>query len=71
MGSSRIHEASRKEIQTVGVILMASEDVKAEDEVTLVLYDKDGKVKQTCSSKKKRTKLERFANLIRFVFEKW
>jgi len=52
--------------------MSSKESVKTEDEVTLILYDKEGKVKQISSSKKKKkTRLERFVNLIRKVIEKW
>jgi len=50
---------------------MSDESVKTEDEVTLVLYDKNGKVKQTSKTQKKRTKMEKFINLIQKVLEKW
>lgn len=50
---------------------MGTEQVGAQDEVSLILYDKDGKIKQISQSKKRKTKLESFINLIRTVIEKW
>jgi len=50
---------------------MGDEAVKAKDEVQLVLYDKDGKVKQTSSSKKPISKLERYIIILKKVIDKW
>lgn len=50
---------------------MASEKVRTEDEVTLVLYDKDGNIKQTSHSKRPRTFLELFLSIIEKVIEHW
>jgi len=41
---------------------MGDESVKTKDEITLVLYDKDGKVKQIIQ--KKQSKWKRFLKLI-------
>jgi len=50
---------------------MSNESVKTKDEVSLTLYDKDGKVKQTSTSKKRISKLERFVRILQKVIEKW
>lgn len=51
---------------------MTDESVKVEDEVKLILYDKDGKVKQTFTSQKRSSsKLERFMRFLEKVLEKW
>ena len=48
---------------------MTDESVKTKDELSLTLYDKDGKIKQT--SKKRISKLEKFIRALQKVLEKW
>jgi len=52
---------------------MADEGVKTKDEVSLVLYDKNGKVKQTSvlQKGKQSSKLELLLKFIGKVLEKW
>lgn len=47
------------------------EKMRSEDQVSCVLYDKDGNVKETSKSKKNVSRLEKLIKIINKLMEIW